>query len=237
MTPAKAAAAVVAATTGETLTAAGYATTNTAPADGQENDNTYNQIVNAYPPSILCSPSTMKVPLDTVIQHCQHKATQKVTFSPEPPTFIPYPFLVTKHITTSIQFPECLVIDSGCNAHMQNQRSMFDYITPINNTTGHPLIVQQGDGSYLNIKGYRQVTEQINGRTIRTMAYYVPDLGCSLFSVRQHVRYQGCHFHAENNTCTRIPGLHHKPKNGSRNHGAHRTTIAINKPGLQLNRS
>ena len=33
------------------------------------------------------------------------------------------------------------------------------------------------------------------------MAYYVPDLGCSLFSVRQHAHYQGCYFHAENNTC------------------------------------
>ena len=34
------------------------------------------------------------------------------------------------------------------------------------------------------------------------MAYFVPDLGCSLFSGRQHVKYQGYHFHAENNTCT-----------------------------------
>ena len=79
---------------------------------------------------------------------------------------------------------------------------MFDYITPINDSTGHPLLVQQGDGSYLNIQGYRQFTEVIQGYTIRSMAYFVPDLGCSLFSVRQHARYQGCHFHAENNSCT-----------------------------------
>ena len=90
----------------------------------------------------------------------------------------------------------------GCNAHMRNTKHMFDYITPINDTTGYPLLVQQGDGSYLTIQGCRQVTEVIQGYTIRSMAYFVPDLGCSLFSVWQHACYQGCHFHAKNNLCS-----------------------------------
>ena len=34
------------------------------------------------------------------------------------------------------------------------------------------------------------------------MAYFVTDLGCSLFSVQQHAHYQGCQFHAENNSCS-----------------------------------
>ena len=145
-----------------TLTAAADTTT-----DKQQdvNDNNSNQTVNTYPTSILRSPKPAKIPIDTAIKRCQHRTTKKVTFSSTPPTFIPYPYLITKHITTSVQFSECLVIDSGCNAHMRNNKSMFDYITPVTDTMGHPLLVQQGDGSYLNIKGYGQVTEKIDNHT------------------------------------------------------------------------
>ena len=33
------------------------------------------------------------------------------------------------------------------------------------------------------------------------MGYYVPNLGTTLISVRQHIQYKGCYFHAENNEC------------------------------------
>ena len=82
---------------------------------------------------------------------------------------------------------------------MRNTKEAFNSLTPVKGNTGHLLIVQQGDGSYLNIEGYRQVTEK---KIIHTMAYFVPDLGCSLFSIRQHAQYQGCYFHAKNNKCT-----------------------------------
>ena len=167
---------------------------------GNTDTDNNNTTVNAYLPSILRKPQT-KLTLAQAIQQCKNKFNKKVTFSSKPPTIIPT-ILYTKYVSTGVQFAECLVIDSGCNAHMSNTREAFDYLTPVDGNTGHPLIVQQGDGSYLNIEGYGQVTEKINDKVIRTMAYFVPDLGCSLFSVCQHARYQGCYFHAENNTCT-----------------------------------
>jgi dUTP pyrophosphatase len=40
----------------------------------------------------------------------------------------------------------------------------------------------------------------LNGKRVRRMGYYVPGLGTTLISIRQHIRYKGCYFHAENDT-------------------------------------
>ena len=33
------------------------------------------------------------------------------------------------------------------------------------------------------------------------MGYYVPKFGTTLISVKQHIKYEGCYFHAEGSSC------------------------------------
>ena len=40
----------------------------------------------------------------------------------------------------------------------------------------------------------------LNGKRIRKIGYYAPGLGTTLISIKQHIKYQGCYFHAENDT-------------------------------------
>ena len=39
----------------------------------------------------------------------------------------------------------------------------------------------------------------VNGLRIRKMGYYVPGLSTTFISIKQHMKYDGCFFHAENN--------------------------------------
>ena len=86
---------------------------------------------------------------------------------------------------------------------MDNDRTAFEYIVPVTDVNSQPLYVQQGDGSDLIVQGMRPVTKVINHKyPTRYMSYLVEDLGTPLYSVKQHMAYQGCYFHAKNDLAT-----------------------------------
>jgi hypothetical protein len=53
------------------------------------------------------------------------------------------------------------------------------------------------DVTSLDIEGYGMMNLTIHGKNVRIMGYYVPKLGVTLLSVKQHIKYQGCYFLAE----------------------------------------
>lgn len=88
---------------GDPIQATTTATKPTSTTAAQDNDNLNND-VNAYLPlSILHNPTNKKIPIKDAVKNCQQKSIPKrVTFTSQPSTYIPYPFLVTKHITTNV---------------------------------------------------------------------------------------------------------------------------------------
>ena len=41
----------------------------------------------------------------------------------------------------------------------------------------------------------------LDNHRVQKMGYYVPNLGTPLLSIKQHIKYKGCYFHAEDNLC------------------------------------
>ena len=65
--------------------------------------------------------------------------------------------------------------------------------------------VFMADGtSSIPIKGMDTIKIDLSNDSVIELhnVLYVPDLNTSLFSVKEHMRYTGCYFHAENNTAT-----------------------------------
>jgi hypothetical protein len=91
------------------------------------------------------------------------------------------------------------VIDSGATHHMTNIKSAFESITPFNKNQPFPQALMGDDSTSLNIEGYGWMNITIHGKHIRVLGYYVPKLGVTLLSVKQHMKFQGCYFHAESN--------------------------------------
>jgi deoxyuridine 5'-triphosphate nucleotidohydrolase len=94
------------------------------------------------------------------------------------------------------------VIDSGASHHMTNIKSAFESITPFDHTQPLPQALMGDDETTLNIEGYGWMNINIHGKQLRLLGFYVPKLGVTLLSVKQHVKYQGCYFHAESNQAT-----------------------------------
>ena len=91
------------------------------------------------------------------------------------------------------------IVDSGATHHMRENKDDFEHISEIKDENGRYPLVELGDGSYLEIRGEGYVHRRIGKHTIRYHAYWVPGLSASLYSVKQHVRKQGCFFHSEDN--------------------------------------
>ena len=49
--------------------------------------------------------------------------------------------------------------------------------------------------SLLNVEGYGMINYVVHGKRIWHKVYYVPNLGTTLFFVKQHIQDQGCYFH------------------------------------------
>lgn len=118
------------------------------------------------------------------------------------------PFIHCRYSQNSTSsHPHCLtqqglykaVIDSGASHHMSNVKSAFESITKFDHTQPLPQALMGDDMTSLNIEGYGWLNITIHGKNIRVLGYYVPKLGVTLLSVKQHSKYQGCYFHAENN--------------------------------------
>jgi hypothetical protein len=81
---------------------------------------------------------------------------------------------------------------------MSNVRSAFESITKFNQEQPLPQALMGDDITSLNIEGYGWMNITIHGKNIRILGYYIPKLGVTLLSVKQHAKYQGCYFHAAN---------------------------------------
>jgi len=92
-----------------------------------------------------------------------------------------------------------LIIDICCTTTIDPDVTKFEYITPIRDQSGKKFVVEQCDGSHIQVEGQGYKLERIQGKIIRTRSLYVPKLSCALYSITQHMKHQGCYFHAEHN--------------------------------------
>jgi deoxyuridine 5'-triphosphate nucleotidohydrolase len=93
------------------------------------------------------------------------------------------------------------VVDSGATDHMCNNRSLF---TSFQSTPQSQFSVRLGDGNTkCKVQGTGTIQLQLDNKTIELEnTLYVPDLDVSLFSIKQHMKLQGCYMHCEQDTCT-----------------------------------
>jgi deoxyuridine 5'-triphosphate nucleotidohydrolase len=109
------------------------------------------------------------------------------------------------NVSTSSPSPECTtnptpiraVCDSGASHTMTNELVLFDTITYFNENDTRPSALMGDDTTKLDISGYGYITYSVHDIRIRQFAYYVPKLGTTLLSIKQHVKSQGCYFHVE----------------------------------------
>ena len=86
-----------------------------------------------------------------------------------------------------------LVIDSGATCHMSHDPSMFESIEYFNEDDA-PVVMMGDDKTLLIIAGLGYMSYQIGTKKIRHQGYYIPLLGTTLYSVKQHMRSLGCYF-------------------------------------------
>jgi hypothetical protein len=78
---------------------------------------------------------------------------------------------------------------------MSSHRSLFESVTFFP-TTDQPHTLMGDDTTTIPITGYGIMSFKLHGKSIRIPGYYVPLLGATLLSVKQHIQYEGCMFHA-----------------------------------------
>ena len=94
---------------------------------------------------------------------------------------------------------------SNINRQLQAHQStiqnteLFEYIVKFKT----PFFATLGDDSTkLQIVGYGMTNYFIDGHRVRRIGYYIPTLGTTLISIKQHMKYDGCFFHAEGHEVT-----------------------------------
>ena len=93
------------------------------------------------------------------------------------------------------------IVDSGATDHMCNSKELFTSLTAIDDDTN---AVTLGDGTTTSpIKGKGTIAYQVQHHIVHLHnVLYVPNLNVSLYSIKQHMKVQGCSEHSEANTCT-----------------------------------
>ena len=89
------------------------------------------------------------------------------------------------------------VIHSGASHTMTSNSEIFENITRFPHDSNQPTAIMGDDTTSLNIHGYGMINVIAQGHRLRIMAYYVPKLGATLISAKQHMKSKGCYFHAE----------------------------------------
>ena len=74
--------------------------------------------------------------------------------------------------------------DSGCTNDMSGRQDLFETIIPLNSKK---YVTLGDDKTSLLIKGYGMMNYLLNGKRIRRFGYYVPGLGITLLSIKQHI--------------------------------------------------
>jgi deoxyuridine 5'-triphosphate nucleotidohydrolase len=105
---------------------------------------------------------------------------------------------IQPHTTTTITNDQAIA-DSGATHDMSSNSQLFESIIPLKRKR---YVTLGDDKTTLIIKGYGFMNYLLNGKRVRRIGYFVPQLGTTLLSIRQHMLYQGCFFHAENDTVT-----------------------------------
>jgi hypothetical protein len=161
--------------------------------------NTNNEQVNEYPilpPSILRSPCH---PRSTLRVHFA-QGTVFHTSSPIVCRYVPHAdsTLPPLHaLTTNHSSFIRAVCDSGASHTMSSSLSLFDSITYFEDPHRRPTAMMGDDSTVLPIHGYGYLNFTVHGHRIRLFSYFVPALGTTLISIKQHMRNKGCYFHAE----------------------------------------
>ena len=93
------------------------------------------------------------------------------------------------------------VVDSGASEHMCNNKHLF---ISMQNRDPTKYFVRLGDGKQTcPIHGVGTIQYEIKHNIIVLHGVlYVPDLDVSLYSIKLHMKFQGCYEHSENNKCT-----------------------------------
>lgn len=93
-----------------------------------------------------------------------------------------------------------MILDSGTTDHMSGNKSLFVQYYPAKNKK----FVLLGDGSTtIPISGKGTIDYIVDShRIILHNVYYVPQLEDTLYSIKQHITFLNCNFHAENNIMT-----------------------------------
>ena len=102
-----------------------------------------------------------------------------------------------QHPHHSMQIRHKAVTDSGATDNMTALPELFEEIIPLDQKN---TVTLGDDKTQLSIHGYGWINFMINAKRIRTVAYYVPDLGTTLLSIKHHSKFVGNYFHSENNT-------------------------------------
>jgi dUTPase len=106
----------------------------------------------------------------------------------------PSPFSSLTSSTSSFIRAVC---DSGASHTMTSHRHLFTDITLFNANAPRPSAIMGDDSTQLPIAGYGYISFKVHGYRLRLFSYFVPGLGATLLSIKQHMRTQGCYFHAE----------------------------------------
>jgi deoxyuridine 5'-triphosphate nucleotidohydrolase len=96
------------------------------------------------------------------------------------------------------------VIDSGATDTMSAHAELFEEITYFSDTKhAQPQVMLGDENTYHPVSGYGWINYIIDGHRVRQPALYIPALGnTTLISVKQHMKWEGNYFHAENNQAT-----------------------------------
>ena len=109
---------------------------------------------------------------------------------------------VLKSVTTSphTSSSDIMILDSGTTHHMTGNKSLFTSLLPLPS----PKFVILGDGRTTTpIEALGTIDILIGKyRIILHEVYYVPSLQDTLFSIKQHMSYHQCTFHAEDDNMT-----------------------------------
>jgi hypothetical protein len=105
----------------------------------------------------------------------------------------PSPYLPLTSTSPSLVRAVC---DSGASHTMTSHLHLFDCITYFDSNTNLPHAMMGDDTTTLPITGYGYIHFTVHGRRLRLFSYFVPGLGTTLLSIKQHMCTEGCYFHA-----------------------------------------